>query len=285
MKIRANHLDLGLFQDAFRTILMFSMIIGIPEMSFALTTKAPKSPSIEIFSSKDKNLPLEMSKHLQECSRLDRGFEAYGLRAHGFPINQEIVFSVERPALDTDWDKKFTFTINDDSSITIKGIKLPFPSVTALGFLPGEQIHIKFESLHGNYVSVYKFIPYPIILKDESGNTTVQATLKNAFPAFYEIKFGKCNRDEKVRVKSRSGSEAFDHNQIISEGTFVYSPDTVTKPRVCISTLEIWRESGEKIKLLIPWGDIFRHCLKGDKNSYNVFDLNFQRSSISFLGK
>lgn len=286
MKIRANQLDLGLFQDAFRTILMFSMIIGVPEMSFAFTTNSLKNPTIEIFSSGDKDLPIETGEILQEYSQSDLGFEVYGMRPHGFPINQEIVFSIKRPALDTDWDEKFTFTIHDnETGVTIKGVKIPFQTVSARGFLPGEQIYLKFESRNGDFFYDFKFIPYPIILKDDSGNITVQATLRIAFPAFYEIKFGKSKRDEEVRIRSRSGSESFDLKQTISEGTFVYSPDTESKPIVSIATLEIWRESGEKIKLLLPWGDIFRHCLTGSKKGYDVFDVNFQRSSSSFHEK
>lgn len=238
-----------------------------------LFSKTEEEPYIIFTTYSQVVLNEQTNMDLHAFAALDEGHPKNLVTFHNFPKEKTINLFIRRVIFEKDLKKFNNFVIDKNNRIIFdihKQIKNETPQTLAFFyipsryFLPGERIELVFQTEDRNFKYTTTYIPNPIIVKNENGDIVLTAELSILESAFYKIDLKGFLDEEKLKFESISGKERL-RNSIVYSGqiSFMYSPAVVRKNggigKICIT-----RQSGEKIKVSLPWGTELEKYASGE---------------------
>lgn len=259
------------FQYGFYLILLLSASCNAEQTPKSLTQSTEKSKSKESVNQIDNGVELvsvteewALKMGMINHYKTDPGFTKWCVLFHDIPGNPPYLFEQKRLVQRI---PNFYYPIPDPTSEVIlesKNRNKPTAMVvSARGYLPGEKITIRLSSKDA-YREV-TFCPRPLLLKKESGELLVQATLVCADPGhtLYNLDICGVGKHEKYKLISHSKNEILSHNV---EGPVQcgISPEVVgEKKGIAKAILKF--ENGTSYSLELPWGYELLEYNRGNK--------------------
>lgn len=191
----------------------------------------------------------------------DPGHPKTILHMHGFPANQEIHILEKRLAQTKkdEYEREITHFISTgrpDEDIF---------GISSRGYLPGEKVSFLFKTTGEGFQYEFSLIPNPIEVRNKAGEVVLEAQLMVISPTLYSVKLHRLNENEHLKMISKSGKEVIKNDLVYREkDAFAIMPGVVDK-KGGVCRVEFSRQSGEKIKVKLPWGIQFLEYLKGKK--------------------
>lgn len=173
---------------------------------------------------------------------------------NGFPKNQEILVSVQRPLVKK-IHRKDSFSINDKGEvISSNNREKEALEMTAQGFLPGERAIVIFQNKEGQTLVSVSIIPYGMSCEIPEQKLALGAELISIFPLTnYELTLDGLQDGEKLILQSKSGNETIRHELIYnSNNKLAIAPGVLGLPGG-IGEVSIITKKGT-LSLKLPWG-------------------------------
>lgn len=243
----------------FRFIL-FILAIGVWIFS---TGHAVDSSSRIVIKNFDPNLA-QYDPYLRRFITEDIAHHKYFLKLIGFPRERTLHLYVKRLVQEgEEWVCKLELYIRKDGILLNFDHPIgPYFYLSSRNFLPGERVHLRFETLEKDFIRETSFIPHPMVIKNMSNQKVMEAELKVLKPCLYAIQLHEFAPNELVKFESQSGNEK---NVIegAASSTF-YSPD-VEGDEGGFGYFTVTRKNGEAFKMRFPWGTRLLDYLEGGK--------------------
>ncbi len=135
--------------------------------------------------------------------------------------------------------------------------------LSSRGFLPGEKVVIRLESIDPDVFEELSYYPRPLMIKDESGKILLEATLASIFPTIYSISFPDIPAEEEYEYSTINGMET--HHFTMQNATkTVYIPG-VNGRTSGFGGIELKFKDGTIYNLQLPWGDECIRYLNGER--------------------
>jgi hypothetical protein len=226
------------------TFLNFLSIIAIFTFSFlhGLEGAQKNEPTVSIFPAPPELLALGSAEHIVYFENFPKSKLFRVSFARKFQKNPDTYKNSNRLKIEKDW-------IEVDERTKVK-----FYALSSTGFAEGERIKYQFRDLAGKLIAETSYVPKPIRHKSDQGTFYLNIELESFEPTLYSYTLEGIKDGEKLNVKSLSGSETINNDEIYhSKSIHGYMPGIVGKSGGK-SFLEITRESGDKVSIDLFWG-------------------------------
>lgn len=244
---------------------MYCLLVSILTIgSFVFSAGyAQESGSRIVIKNFDPNLA-QYDPYLRRFLTEDIAHPKYFLKLIGFPRERTLHLYIKRLVQEgEDWICKLELSIRKDGMLLNYDLPIgPYFYLSSRNFLPGERVHLRFETLEKDFIREVSFVPQPMVIKNTSNEKVMEAELKTLKPCLYAIQLHKFDKGELVTFESQSGNEK---NAIegTASSTF-YSPD-IEGEEGGIGAFTVARKNGEKFSMRFPWGDRLLDYLEGGK--------------------
>ncbi len=256
------------------THVVYLLVMFLMTCQVLYSTEQDMSPRIDSVFLTCKEVEAHPDPNIRFYAEADAGHSKTFLSIKNFPINKKMSYAMKRPLQKDKYYKRVgEFIINEQAIITSANDPeeiCHYFSVSARGFLPGERVFFRFKAKDGSFEMETHFIPNPIKAQDKSGIASIEAELVVLNPAFYQFKFNGFKENEVIKSLSISGKEEIKNSFKISKDVLITDSPNIMGEQGGVGKIIFTRDSGEKIRINLPWGLEWLDYLEGTK----IYKLN-----------